>query len=114
MALLKGLIDTSIFLDFPEISVNVATVRLILSGEHAGAIIYDIQAREPCSAGVMKLIRWTDPRTLLRAMACYPVALPVLGANLCCLLRLPVFIIFIVFIVDPVGCLQKPSGPPPM
>ena len=37
-----------------------------------------------------RLIRWTDPRTILRALACYPVALPVLGANLCCLLRLPV------------------------
>ena len=44
-----------------------------------------------------RLIRWTDPRTLLRATACYPVALPVLGANLCCLLRLPVNIVFIVF-----------------
>ena len=41
-----------------------------------------------------RLIRWTDPRTLLRAMAWYPVALPVLGANLCCLLRLPVNIVF--------------------
>ena len=46
-----------------------------------------------------RLIRWTDPRTRLRTPACYPVALPVLGANLCCLLRLPVNIVFIVFIV---------------
>ena len=42
-----------IFLDFSEISVNVATVRLILSGEHAGAIIYEIRVREPCSPGVL-------------------------------------------------------------
>ena len=42
-----------IFLDFSEISVNVTTMRLILSGEHSGAIIYEIREREPCSAGVM-------------------------------------------------------------
>ena len=50
-----------------------------------------------------RLIRWTDPRTSLRTTACYPVALPVLGANLCCLLRLPVNIVFIVFIVCPIS-----------
>ena len=38
---------------FSEISVNVTTLWLILSGEHAGSIIYEIRAREPCSPGVM-------------------------------------------------------------
>ena len=60
-------------------------------------------ACDPTAAGAAPLNRrsniWTDPRTRLRTTACYPVALPVLGANLCCLLRLPVKIVFIVFIV---------------